>query len=79
MTLPEQQHEAESNDAESLASLFEAFTKATMAQMHTWATSKEMPQSLHQFVDFTDIGYKVRYEVKHEYWDLFLNHHNDPF
>ncbi len=38
-----------------------------------------MPQSLHQFVDFTDIGYKVRYEVKHEYWDLFLNHHNDPF
>jgi len=79
MTLPKQPNDAKSNDAESLASLFEVFTKATLAQMHTWATSEGMPQSLHQFVDFTDIGYMLRYEVKHEYWDLLLSHHNDPF
>lgn len=74
MTVPEQP-----NDAESLASLFEKFAKTTLAQMKTWTDSEGMPQSVHQFVDFTDIGYRLRYEVKHEYWDLLLSHHNDPF
>jgi hypothetical protein len=56
------------NDAESLESLFEVFARAILAQMHTWATSEGIPQSIHQFVDFTEIGHILRYEVKHEYW-----------
>lgn len=74
MTFPEQP-----NEAESLQGLFEMFAQTALAQMHTWATLEGMPQSIHQFVVFTDIGYRPRYEVKHEYGDLLLRHNNDPF
>ncbi len=67
------------NDAGSLERLFETFAQTILAQMNTWAASEGMPQSVHQFVDFTEIGYRLRYAVKHEYWDLLLRYHDHPF
>jgi Apea-like HEPN len=74
MTFPEPPKEAE-----SLERLFETFAQTILAQMNTWAASEGMPQSVHQFVDFTEIGYRLRYAVKHEYWDLLLRYYDHPF
>jgi len=79
MVLSEPPNDAESNDTESLERFFERFAQVILVQMSAWATSDGIPQSIHQVVDFTDIGYILRYEVKPEYWDLFLRYSNDPF
>src|SRR5437870_5333086 len=67
------------NEDDSMERLFERFVQTALDQMSTWIATEGIPQSLHQFVDFTENGYTLRYEVKQDYWNLLLRYRDHPF
>jgi hypothetical protein len=67
------------NEAESLEQLFEAFARATLAQMKNWSRVQEIPKGIHRFFEFTENGFTQRYKIKVEYQDWLMGYVYNPF